>query len=371
MSNPYYPKKQGLYDPAFEHDACGVGFIVHLKGLKSHKIVAEGLKILENLSHRGACGCDPETGDGAGILIQMPDKFLRKESKKISIDLPPFGQYGAGIMFLPTNLDERNQIEKWTEHIIREEGQTFLGWRDVPHHSEAIGKVARSVEPELKMLFVGCGEGIDVKKFDRKLYVIRKRLYNKVFGSRLSQKSYYYTCSLSSKTIVYKGQLMAGQVGSFFDDLRDSDMESAIALTHSRYSTNTFPSWALAHPYRMIAHNGEINTLRGNSNWLYAREVNFISEKFGEDLKKTLPVIVPYGSDSATFDNVFELLVLSGRSLSHTILMMVPEAWSGHESMPSDKRAFYEYHSCLMEPWDGPSAICFTDGECIGGYFGS
>ncbi len=366
MQNVNYPQKKGLYDPAFEHDACGVGFIAQMKGIKSHKIVRDGLQILENLTHRGACGCDPETGDGAGILIQLPDKFLRQECEKINITLPPEGEYGAGIIFLPPSLDERNQIEEWTEHIIREEGQKFLGWREVTHNPDKIGKVARSVMPEFKMLFVGKGEATPTEAFERKLYVIRKRLYNKVFDSVLSQKGYYYTCSLSSRTIVYKGQLMAEQVANFFDDLKDPAMESALALTHSRYSTNTFPTWGLAHPFRMIAHNGEINTLRGNINYMHAREMQFISDKFGDDLKKITPVVMNHGSDSQTFDNVFEMLVLSGRSLAHAAMMMVPEAWSGHESMPEDKKAFYEYHSCLMEPWDGPASLCFTDGKSIG-----
>ncbi len=366
MNNSFYPDKQGLYDPQFEHDSCGVGFIAHLKGKKSHAVIKSGIEILENLTHRGACGCDPETGDGAGILIQMPDAFFRKECEKINIELPPFGEYGAGIVFLPPNRVDRNTIEEWIEHIIREEGQRFLGWRDVPHDSNMIGRVARSVEPEFKQVFIGLGKDTKKEDLDRKLYVIRKRLYNKVQQSVLGQKNYYYFCSLASKTIVYKGQLMPEQVEKFFLDLADPDMVSAIALVHSRYSTNTFPSWALAHPYRMVAHNGEINTLRGNINWMHAREMQFISEAFGKDLKKVLPIVVPHGSDSATFDNVFEMLVLSGRSMPHAVMMMIPEAWYGHESMSDEKKAFYEYHSALMEPWDGPASIAFTDGRCIG-----
>jgi glutamate synthase domain-containing protein 2/glutamate synthase domain-containing protein 1/glutamate synthase domain-containing protein 3 len=365
-TNNIYPKKQGLYDPSFEHDSCGVGFIANIKGKKSHDIVLSGLKILNNLAHRGACGCDPETGDGAGILIQMPDAFFRKECKKLHIDLPAAGQYGAGIVFLPPNLEERNKIEKWTEHIIREEGQRFLGWRSVPHDSTKIGKVARSVQPEFKQLFIGLGKNTDPNDFDRKLYVIRKRLYNTVQESTLAQKSYYYFCSLSSKTLVYKGQLMAEQVETFFQDLKDPEMTSAIALIHSRYSTNTFPSWALAHPYRMLAHNGEINTLRGNINWMHAREMQFISKAFGNDLQKVLPIVVPHGSDSATFDNVFEMLVLSGYDLPHVMMMMVPEAWFGHEDLSDEMKAFYEYHSCLMEPWDGPASMAFSDGRFVG-----
>ncbi len=360
------PPKQGLYDPRFEHDACGVGFVVDIKGRKSHAIIRQGIKILENLTHRGACGCDPLTGDGAGIMLQMPDRFLRKEGVRVGIDLPVVGDYGCGIVFLPASLQERNQIEEWTEHIIHEEGQKFLGWREVPHDSSRIGHVAHSVEPEFKQLFIGRGAETRPEAFDRKLHVIRKRLYNKVQDSRLSQKSFYYFCSLSSKTIVYKGQLMAEQVDSFFKDLADEDFISALALVHSRYSTNTFPTWALAHPYRMVAHNGEINTLRGNINWMRAREKQFVSDAFGDDIKKILPIVEPFGSDSATFDNALELLVLAGRPLPHAMMMMVPEAWLGNEEMSEEKKAFYEYHATMMEPWDGPACICFTDGRYIG-----
>ena len=361
-----YPPKQGLYDPANEHDACGVGFIAHIKGQKSHTIIRQGIEILENLTHRGACGCDPETGDGAGILIQMPDAFLRKEMAKQDITLPPEGDYACGLVFLPPNLDDRNIIEQWTEHIIHEEGQKLLGWRSVPHDPQKVGRVARSVKPEFKQLFIARGKKTSLEDFNRKLYVIRKRLYNKVQASTLSQKNYYYFCSLNNHTLVYKGQLMSEQVDRFFSDLADEAMTSAIALVHSRYSTNTFPSWSLAHPYRYVAHNGEINTLRGNINWMHAREKQFISKAFGEDLKKVLPIVVPHGSDTATFDNVLEMLVLSGRSLPHAMMMMIPEAWSGHQEMEPAKRAFYEYHSCFMEPWDGPAAMAFSDGRYVG-----
>ena len=361
-----YVSKQGLYDPRFEHDSCGVGFVAHLKGEKSHAIVRNGIQVLENLSHRGACGCDPETGDGAGITVQMPDAFFRKKCAQLHIDLPPLGDYGAGIVFLPPSAEDRNVMEQWTEHIIREEGQKFLGWREVPHDPAKIGRVARSVMPAFKQLFIGRGKNTASDAFERKLYVIRKRLYNKVQASVLNQRNYYYFCSLSNKTLVYKGQLMAEQLDRFFPDLSDPDMTSALAMVHSRYSTNTFPTWALAHPYRMIAHNGEINTLRGNINWMHAREMQFATKAFGKDLKKVLSIVVPHGSDSATFDNVFEMLVLSGRSLAHAIMMMIPEAWNGHESMSKEKKDFYEYHSCLMEPWDGPASMTFTDGRYIG-----
>ena len=368
MTRPGLPPKQGLYDPYYEHDACGVGFVAHLKGKKSHSIVRQGLQILENLEHRGACGCDPLTGDGAGILIQMPDKFLRREALKLHIELPKEGQYGVGLVFLPTRQHEKNMIEEWLEEIIHEEGQRFLGWREVPHDSNQIGRVAHSVEPEFRQIFIGRGKDVrDDLEFERKLYVIRRRIELKVAATNeLGQRDFFYICSLSARTLVYKGQLTSPQVDRFFNDLSDEDMVSAIALVHSRYSTNTFPSWSLAHPYRMIAHNGEINTLRGNINWMRAREKQFVSDKFGEDLKKVIPTLNLAGSDSAIFDNALELIVLAGRSLPHAVMMMVPEAWSGHESMDADKKAFYEYHSCLMEPWDGPAAIAFTDGRYIG-----
>ena len=361
-----FPKKQGLYDPRFEHDSCGVGFVVNIKGEKSHQIIRDGIQILENLTHRGATGCDPCTGDGAGILIQMPDAFFRKECAKIHVELPDPGDYGAGNVFLPTNLEARNIMEKWTEQLVREEGQEFLGWRDVPRENTKIGHVARSAEPAMKQIFIGRGKATTREAFDLKLYVIRKRLYNKVQTSDLDQRRYYYFCSLNSKTLVYKGQLMAEQLNDYYRDLTDPEVTSALALVHSRYSTNTFPTWDLAHPYRILAHNGEINTLRGNINWMNTREQQFVSDVFGEDIKKVLSICMPNGSDSANLDNALEFLVLAGRSLPHAVMMMIPEAWSGHETMPKDKKAFYEYHSCLMEPWDGPASIAFTDGRYIG-----
>jgi glutamate synthase domain-containing protein 2/glutamate synthase domain-containing protein 1/glutamate synthase domain-containing protein 3 len=360
------PPKQGLYDPQFEHDACGVGFVVDIKGRKSHEIVSQGIKILENLAHRGACGCDPLTGDGAGIMLQMPDKFLRKAAAAQGIELPSQGDYACGIVFLPNELQSCNVVEGWVEKIIHEEGQRFLGWRTVPHDDRYVGRVAHSVQPELKQLFVGRGENTSPEEFERKLYIIRKRTWTRVHQSEVHQRSFFYVCSLSSKTIVYKGQLMAEQVGPFFGDLSDPDMVSALALVHSRYSTNTFPTWSLAHPYRMLAHNGEINTLRGNLNWMRAREKQMASPLFNGDVTKVHPLIGPFGSDSASFDNALELLVMAGRTLPHAIMMMVPEAWVGDESISAEKRAFYEYHATMMEPWDGPACIAFTDGRYIG-----
>ncbi len=362
-----YPEKQGLYDPFFEYDSCGVGFICHMKGHKTHKMVRDGIRILENLNHRGATGSDPLTGDGAGILVQMPDKFFRKECAKLNIELPCEGDYGVGMTFLPRNLESRNTIQEWIERAVRQEGQVFLGWRDVPIDPEKIGPVARSGMPIFRQIIIGRGEKTPRERFELKLYVIRKSLFNKIEESILREKRSFYFCSLSAKTIVYKGQLLADQVDSFFTDLADPDFETGLAMVHSRYSTNTFPTWALAHPFRMIAHNGEINTLRGNFNWMRAREKDFVSEVFtDEELKKALPVVVPHVSDSATFDNALEFLVLSGRSLPHALMMMVPEAWASHESMSQEKKDFYEYHSCLMEPWDGPASIAFTDGRYIG-----
>lgn len=366
MTNPFYPPKQGLYDPAFEHDSCGVGFVAHLKGQKSHKIILDGLQILENLTHRGATGSDPLTGDGAGILIQMPDAFLRKECAKIDINLPNEGDYAVGNVFLPHVLEPRNTVKKWFAQVLKEEGQELLGWRDVPCDNKQIGHVAASVEPTIRQVIIGRGKDTSRDAFDRKLYVIRKILHNKVWGSNLSQRSYCYCCSLSSKTLLYKGQLMSEQVALYYKDLADPDMVSALAMVHSRYSTNTFPTWALAQPFRMICHNGEINTLRGNFNWMRARENKFISDVFGEDIKKIFPISEEGASDSAIFDNTFELMVLAGREMPHVIMMMIPEAWSGHESMSEEKKAFYEYNSCLMEPWDGPASIAFTDGTSIG-----
>ncbi len=361
-----YPGKQGLYDPRFEHDACGVGFVANIKGIKSHEIVRNGIEILENLKHRGATGSDPDTGDGAGILIQLPDVFLRKACDAIDIGLPEKGDYGAGLIFLPTFAEDRHVIENIIERVVNEEGQRFLGFRDVPYDSECIGRVAKSLMPEFKQVFIGRGSNTSKDDFERKLLVIRKKLGLKVRVKELSQKHYFYICSLSSKVLIYKGQLKAEQLDKFFPDLQSEDLSSSIALVHSRYSTNTFPTWALAHPFRMIAHNGEINTLRGNLNWFNVREKKFQSEIFGYDLEKIYPVIAPSKSDSAAFDNALEMLVYSGRSLPHAVMMMIPEAYSGDKNMEAYKKSFYEYHACLMEPWDGPAAISFTDGRYIG-----
>jgi len=360
------PIKQGLYNPEFEHDSCGVGFVANIGGNISHDIVQNGIEVLENLKHRGAVGADPKTGDGAGIMTQVPDKFLRKVCKKVNIHLPKKGNYGVGLVFLPVVSEDRHFIENLIEKIVSEEGQVFLGFRDVPFNDSEIGKVAISVMPIFKHLLIGKEKKIDTEEFERKLLVIRKRIGIKISQIELGQKNYFYICSLSSKTIIYKGQLMPEQLRNFFPDLIDKDYKSAIALVHSRYSTNTFPTWALAHPYRYIAHNGEINTLKGNANWFNVREKQFKNSLFGKDLKKIMPAIAPSKSDSAAFDNVLELLILSGRSLPHALMMMIPEAYTNDKNISRYKKDFYQYHSCLMEPWDGPSAICFSDGRYVG-----
>jgi glutamate synthase (ferredoxin) len=361
------PPPQGLYHPAHEHDACGVGFVVDIKGRPSHRIVAQALTVLKNLLHRGACGSEPNTGDGAGILIQTPHAFFERECAKLRIPLPAPGHYAAGLVFLPRDPGQAAECQGLLAEMIREEGQVLLGWRDVPTDDAPLGPTARAVEPVIRQVFVGRAPGFGGRGgFERKLYVIRKRAEHAVARSGLTEKRAFYLPSLSSRTIVYKGMLSADQIETMYPDVTDPLVASALALVHQRFSTNTFPSWPLAHPYRMIAHNGEINTLRGNINWMKAREAVCRSELLGSDLDKILPVIAEGGSDSATFDNVLELLVMAGRPLAHAILMMIPEAWAGHESMDEERKAFYEYHSCLIEPWDGPASIAFTDGTVIG-----
>jgi glutamate synthase (ferredoxin) len=368
------PSPQGLYDPRHEHDACGVGFVVHIKGHRSHAIVQNALTLLINLLHRGACGCETNTGDGAGILIQIPDRFFRKEAARLGFDLPPERGYGAGLVFLPREEAPRARLQALVEQVVAEEGQRVIGWRDVPSSDRHIGPSARAVEPVFKHIVIGRGPDMPVPgasaegdaRFERKLYVIRKRLEHLVEGLADPSLRAFYVVSLSSQTLIYKGMLTADQIETMFPDLVDADMESALALVHQRFSTNTFPSWPLAHPYRYVAHNGEINTLRGNINWMKAREALFQSDVFGDDLAKVLPVIREGGSDTATFDNVLEFLVMAGRSLPHAILMMIPEPWGGNESLSPARRAFYEFHSSLMEPWDGPASIAFTDGTVIG-----
>jgi glutamate synthase domain-containing protein 2/glutamate synthase domain-containing protein 1/glutamate synthase domain-containing protein 3 len=363
------PAGAGLYDPIHEHDACGVGFVVHIKGQRSHAIVQQALQVLMNLRHRGACGCEANTGDGAGILLQVPDRFFRKV---VPFALPGEGAYGVGLVFLPQEAAHRDEVRRTFEQIVVEEGQQLLGWRDVPTDDREVGPSAVAVEPAFRQVFVGRSprlEGPDARvRFERKLYVVRKRFERAVEALAIpaEAKQCSYVVSLSCNTLIYKGMLTAEQIQPMFPDLADPDVESALALVHQRFSTNTFPSWPLAHPYRYVAHNGEINTLTGNINWMRAREGLLQSDVLGDDLQKVLPVIREGGSDTATFDNVLEFLVMTGRSLPHAILMMIPEPWAGHESMPPAHRDFYEYHSSLMEPWDGPASIAFTDGTVIG-----
>ncbi len=361
------PEKQGLYDPQFEHDACGAGFVVNVKGCASHGIVDQALTVLENLAHRGAVGSEYNTGDGAGLLIQTPHAFFSREAKKLGFHLPGPRYYAVGMMFLPSKEKRRAQFEAALEEIIQDEGQTVLGWRTVPTEAGLLGPTARESQPVVRQVFIGRNPAIrDRAAFERRLYVIRKMAERKIRYGGLPDGKSFYICSLSYKTLVYKGMLTATQVRPFFPDLSDPLLESAMALVHSRFSTNTFPSWDRAHPYRFIAHNGEINTLRGNVNWFNSQENLFQSALFGNDLPKLLPVINNDGSDSAIFDNVLELLVLAGRSLPHAMMMMVPEPWANNESMDEDKKAFYEYHSAMVEPWDGPASIVFTDGIGIG-----
>lgn len=364
MTTQATPTSQGLYQSQFEHDACGVGFIVHMKGQASHDIVEQALTILLNLDHRGACGCEPNTGDGAGILVQVPHKFLQKVTAAAQIQLPEAGQYGVGVVYSSPDAAIREQCQQVFAKIAAEEGQPVLGWRVIPTNNESLGETAKSSEPCMMQVFLQRSPDLtDDLAFERKLYVIRKRSHE-IRSTALDP--FWYMSSLSSRTMVYKGMLMPVQVGQYYQDLKDPDFESALALVHSRFSTNTFPSWERSHPYRYIAHNGEINTLRGNINWMHARQALFESEAFGEDIHKIRPVINVDGSDSLIFDNAFELMVLAGRSLPHAMMMMIPEPWTAHESMDAEKKAFYEYHACLMEPWDGPASIAFTDGTMMG-----
>ncbi|MEO8345163.1 MAG: glutamate synthase-related protein [Betaproteobacteria bacterium] len=366
-STPWPPESQGLYDPSNEHDACGLGFIAHIKGRKSHGIVQRGLRILENLTHRGATGADPLQGDGAGILIQLPDVFFRRACGKLGITLPAIGQYGVGMVFLPREPASRMACEQEIERAIQAEGQLLLGWRDVPTDNSGLSERTKEVEPVIRQVFVARGSrDMDQDAFERKLYIIRKRAGHAVQSLHLRHGREYYVPSFSTRTIIYKGMLLAKQVGEYYLDLHDESMVSALAMVHQRFSTNTFPTWDLAHPFRFISHNGEINTLRGNFNWIRAREGAIASKILGDDLPKLWPLIYDGQSDSASFDNALELLVMGGYPLAHAMMMMVPEAWSGNPLMDEDRRAFYEYNAALMEPWDGPAAMAFTDGRQIG-----
>jgi glutamate synthase (NADPH/NADH) large chain len=364
------PLKQGLYSPSNERDACGVGFVAHIKGKKTHDIVQKGLELLTNLTHRGATGYDPKLGDGAGLLMQLPDAFMRKEAAKLNMQLPASGRYAVGNVFLPQLAKNREACEALINRIIAEENQVLLGWRDVPVDNSNIAQAARDVEPTMRQVFIASAEAdsanFEATVFERKLFVIRKRIEHAVCDLNLQDNATFYMPSLSSRTIVYKGMLLANEVGVYYTDLNDESVVSALALVHQRFSTNTFPAWDLAHPFRMIAHNGEINTVQGNVNWMAARHEAMRSTLLGEDLEKLWPLIVDGQSDSACFDNCLELLVAGGYSLPHAMMMLIPEAWSSNNLMDDDRRAFYEYHAALMEPWDGPAAVAFTDGNMIG-----
>ena len=367
MAHPNLPQPQGLYDGDHEHDACGVGFIAHIKGKKGHDIIDQGLTILRNLTHRGAVGADPKASDGAGILIQIPDAFFREEMALQQVKLPPAGQYGIGMVFLPREPASRLACEHEIERAIKAEGQILLGWRDVPVDSSDLGESVKDVEPVIRQVFIGRSAEIRVTDaLERKLYVIRKAAGHAIRALNLAHGTEFWVPSMSARTIVYKGMLLPAQVGTYYKDLLDQRVVSALALVHQRFSTNTFPTWDLAHPFRMIAHNGEINTLRGNVNWVRARQGAISSLVLGKDLDKLWPLIYPGQSDSASFDNALELLVMGGYSIAHAMMMMIPEAWEGHTLMDSNRRAFYEYHAAMMEPWDGPAAIAFSDGRQIG-----
>ena len=364
------PPAEGLYDPQFEHDACGVGFICHMKGQASHQIVVDALQMLTNMNHRGGCGCEEDSGDGSGILVRIPDAFLREKTAEQGIVLPAMGSYGVGMCFLPQNRGSLEACKREFEGVIQKYGMVVLGWRDVPVDDKHCGPTPKRVMPKVMQVFVGMGETFyNRTDFERRLYLVRQRAENKIeFNDQLPQdaREDFYICSLSTSRIIYKGMLTADQVGLFYPDLQDPRFVSALAMVHSRFSTNTFPAWRLAHPYRMVAHNGEINTLRGNRNWMRARTGSLKSEVFGDELSKMFPIVTENGSDSATLDNALQFLVANGRSLPHAILMMVPEAWQKNELMDADRRAFFEYHACLMEPWDGPASISFTNGHLIG-----
>ncbi|MEE9586850.1 MAG: glutamate synthase subunit alpha, partial [Hyphomicrobiaceae bacterium] len=357
----------GLYSPAHEHDACGVGFVADLKGRKSHSIVQDGLKILENLTHRGAVGADPLAGDGAGMLLQIPHEFLAQECAGLGFTLPSAGSYGVGQIFMPSDDAIRHHCVEVIERVIAEEGQKLLGWREVPVDNSCLSESVIATEPVHLQVFIERGAGFeDGDAFERQLYVLRKVVSNTIFEETQGRDNGFYVVSLSSRTVVYKGMFLAYQLGAYYNDLHDPRLESALALVHQRFSTNTFPSWKLAHPYRMIAHNGEINTLRGNVNWMAARQASVSTPLFGDDITKLWPISYEGQSDTACFDNALEFLAMGGYSLIHAAVMLIPEAWAGNPLMDEQRRAFYEYHAALMEPWDGPAAVAFTDGRQIG-----
>ncbi|MBW7949086.1 MAG: glutamate synthase large subunit, partial [Pseudorhodoplanes sp.] len=366
-ADPGLPSATGLYDPARDKDSCGVGFIANIKGQKSHRIVADALQILCNLEHRGAVGADPRMGDGAGILVQMPHRFFAKKAKELGFTLPEPGQYAVGHLFLPRDKDWRETIRKTYEDTALKEGLKVIGWRDVPTDNATLGESVKPTEPVHMQVFIGqVTPSKDESHFERRLYILRKAISNTIYQQRERRLSGYYPVAISCRTAIYKGMFLADQLGAYYPDLHDPDFESALALVHQRFSTNTFPTWSLAHPYRFIAHNGEINTLRGNVNWMAARQASVSSALYGDDISKLWPISYEGQSDTACFDNALEFLVQGGYSLAHAMMMMIPEAWAGNPLMDEKRRAFYEYNAALMEPWDGPAAIAFTNGRQIG-----
>jgi glutamate synthase (NADPH/NADH) large chain len=366
-ADPGVPEARGLYDPALDKDSCGVGFIADIKGRKSHKIVEDGLRILCNLEHRGATGADPRAGDGAGILVQIPHKFFAKKTADLGFKLPKPGEYAVGYLFMPHDKEWRQIIRDIYVEVIAREGLALLGWRDVPTDNSTLGESVKPTEPVHMQVFIGRGrKKFSADEFERRLYILRKAISNAIYKRRERRNSGYYPVSISCRTIIYKGMFLADQLETYYPDLHDPDFESALALVHQRFSTNTFPTWSLAHPYRMIAHNGEINTLRGNVNWMAARQASVSSPLFGDDINKLWPISYEGQSDTACFDNALEFLTQGGYSLAHAMMMMIPEAWAGNPLMDEQRRAFYEYHAALMEPWDGPAAIAFTNGRQIG-----
>src|SRR5438270_5627516 len=361
------PSAEGMYDPSLEKDSCGVGFIANIKAKKSHQIVFDALNILCNLEHRGAVGADPRAGDGAGILVQIPHAFFARKAAEIGFKLPPPGDYAVGALFMPRETAWRKVIKSITADQIRDEGLMLLGWRDVPTDNASLGETVKPTEPHHMQVFIGRnGAAKDADEFERRLYILRKSISQAIYQRRDRGMAGYYPVSLSCRTVIYKGMFLADQLGKYYPDLHEEDFESALALVHQRFSTNTFPTWSLAHPYRMIAHNGEINTLRGNLNWMAARQASVSSDLFGDDISKLWPISYEGQSDTACFDNALEFLVRGGYSLAHAAMMLIPEAWAGNPLMDEERRAFYEYNAALMEPWDGPAAIAFTNGRQIG-----
>src|ERR1700727_1844015 len=363
----FRPPAEGMYDPALEKDSCGVGFIANIKGKKSHQIVSDALQILCNLEHRGAVGADPRAGDGAGILLQIPHTFFARKAKELGFTLPEPGRYAVGALFMPKENAWRKVIQSIIADQIKAEQLTLLGWRDVPTDNASLGETVKPTEPANMQVFIGRGTHIkDEVEFERRLYILRKSISQAIYQRRDRGMAGYYPCSMSCRTVIYKGMFLAEQLGRYYPELHEPDFESALALVHQRFSTNTFPTWSLAHPYRMDAHNGEINTLRGNTNWMAARQASVHSELYGKDISRLWPISYEGQSDTACFDNALEFLVQGGYSLPHAVMMMIPEAWAGNPLMDEERRAFYEYHAAMMEPWDGPAAIAFTDGKQIG-----